>query len=91
MPQSGKQFQGRYDGSQIFLASSSSGGGHRKLLREAFQRQCHPEAEPLLQHELEIFQEQIDFHLSVEAVAHHEWAPNIDHLRGGRAFFEAVK
>ncbi len=46
MPQSGKQFQGRYDGSKIFLASSGGGGGCSQLLRDACQRQRNAEEKP---------------------------------------------
>src|SRR5690349_1311401 len=86
--QSAKPFQSCHDGSQILLASSGRSGGRGELLRNACQRQRDSEAPPFLQYELKVLQEQINFHLRVEAMAHHERAADIDHLRGGGAFFE---
>ena len=74
--------------SQIFVASSSRGGGCDQLLRDARQRQRNSEAKPFFQHELKVFQEKIDLHLRVEAMAHHKRAAHVDHLRGGGALFE---
>src|SRR5262245_47734955 len=86
--QSGEPLQSCYDGSQIFAASSGHSGGRSELLRDARQGQRHFETPPLLQHELKVLYEQIDFHLRVEAMTCHEWPANIDHLRRAGTLFK---
>src|SRR5262245_5452947 len=72
-------------GREIFAAAPGGDGGGGELLGEAGERQGHAEARALVQHELEVLQEQVELHLRLEVARDHERATHVEHPRGGGA------
>src|SRR5262249_23828140 len=74
MTQSSEPLQSSQDSGQILRAASRYCGGRGQLLRNTSQQQRHSKTLALFQHKLKVLQEQINFHLWIEAMAHHERA-----------------
>src|SRR6266571_7409853 len=81
----------RDDRGDILLPPAGGDRGGAELLGEAREGQRHPEATALLEHQIEILQEQLGLHLGLEPPLDHERSADLEHARGGGALPEDVE